>query len=95
MSESSSHLQPYVLLHPAAQSPQPLSDEQLEVYRNAQVHSGVPVRFLHAGRAVDIVSGQTQDPKTPEHCQIRYWNFDRETAQQIAQATGTQPRFDD
>lgn len=88
------HAQPYALVQESAHAPRPLSKEDLELYREAQITHGVPVRFLHEGAATDIVTGQVQDPKTPEPYQIRYWNFDPITAQSIASKTGTTPVFD-
>jgi len=93
--KNASFAQPYVLLQESARTPVPLSEEDLELCRQAQITEGVPVRFLHQGAATDIVTGQIQDPKTPEPFHIRYWNFDKTTAQRIAEITGTTPVFDE
>ena len=87
------HQQDYCLLQPSAEEGgvRPLSPEDLDYFRGMQVQQGVPVRFLHAGCAVDVVTGQKQPQGIPAHHQIHYWNFDRETAQQIAKVTGTTP----
>ena len=87
-------IQPYVLLQPTEEDvPQPLDPQSLEFFRDKRVEQGTPVRFVHRGRAVDIVSGQVQDPATPASHQITYWNFDRETALAVAAVTRTQPVF--
>ena len=86
--------QPQVLLLPLAdETPQPLDQQSLEFFRDLRVERGTPVRFVHRGRAVDIVSGQVQDPSTPVTHQITYWNFDRETAMAVAEVTRTEPVF--
>lgn len=94
--KTSLQCQPYVLLQPSsefAEGVRPLNEDELAHFRNMQVQNGAPVRFLHHGGAVDIVSGQKQAQGLPDHFQIHYWNFSRETAQQIAKATGTIPVF--
>lgn len=87
--------QPYALLQPSSEFAEvrPLNGDELTHFRSMQIQNGVPVRFVHHGSAVDIVSGQKQATGLPNHLQIHYWNFSRETAQEIAKATGTLPVF--
>lgn len=89
----SAQQQPYVLLQPAGDEVRALDEGELAHFRSMQIQHGVPVRFLHRGAATDIVSGQLQDKALPAHLQIHYWNFSKETAQEIALITGTTPVF--
>ncbi|CAN7619303.1 hypothetical protein LJR189_004639 [Acidovorax delafieldii] len=86
--------QPQVFHSPSAdEAPQPLDAQSLNTFRAQQVERGTPVRFIYRGSAVDIVSGQVQDPATPVSHQITYWNFDRATALAVAEITRTKPVF--
>jgi hypothetical protein len=61
-----------------------LTEEQIVRYKSALVKGGVPVRFLHNGGALNIISGHVQPRGINVIHQCVYWNFTRETAQEIA-----------
>ena len=75
---------------------QALTIEQMQAIAAEHTsHSGDPVRFMHAGRSVNIVTGEYASERGANVMyHLVYWKFDRETARIIAGMTGTRPAFD-
>ncbi len=55
---------------------------------------GIPVRFIHDGCAVNIITGDRNSKGCNVMYQKVYWNFPKEVAKEIALLTGTKPVFD-
>ena len=86
----------------ASQAPAPqfgpgprLTEEQIAHYQAALVNPGIPVRFLHNGGALNIITGQVQPRGINVIYQRVYWNFSRETASEIAKILGVRAVFSD
>lgn len=72
---------------------QALTTEQMETI--ATVKAGDPVRFMHDGRSVDIVTGEYASERHANVMYQRfYWHLSRDTARLIAKLTGTRAAFD-
>jgi hypothetical protein len=74
-----------------AQAPAPqfgsgprLTEDQVAHFKSALVKPGTPVRFLHNGGALNIITGHVQPRGINVIYQQVYWNFARETALEIA-----------
>jgi hypothetical protein len=55
---------------------------------------GVPVRFLHEGCAVNVITGEKSSKGSNIIHHMVYWNFPKEVSWEIAHLTGTKPVFD-
>lgn len=64
------------------------SRDEIEALKNEMVPSAAasPVRFLHDGQNLNILSGRLMQRGTNVIYQIVYWNFTRTTAEKIAAA---------
>ena len=70
-----------------------LTTEQTDEIRGELIKEGVPVRFLHNGRNLSIVSGALQPKGINVMYQVVYWHFTRETANKIARWLGCRAVF--
>lgn len=70
-----------------------ISQEEIEEIRKELVDSGIPVRFLHNGSAVNIISGEIMPKNTNVMYHPVYWNFSKETSVKIAKWLGLKPCF--
>lgn len=71
----------------------PLTKKQILHFAKRLTREGTPVRFQEGGQTVNIVTGEKQPKGINVIHQLTYWNFDRETAREIAKATGTKAVF--
>lgn len=72
-----------------------LTDSQIEKYKGMMVSKGIPVRFLHNGQALDIISGELFSKGSNVIYHPMYWKFTKETAQEIADELGVKAVFSD
>ena len=70
-----------------------LNKQQIDHFVSKMTDKGIPVRFQANGQTVNVITGDKQ-PKGINiiHQQV-YWNFDRETAKEIAKLTDTKAIF--
>lgn len=70
-----------------------LNENQIAHFKAALVNPGVPVRFLHNGGALNIMTGHVQPRGINVIYQRVYWNFSRETALEIAKLLNVRAVF--
>jgi hypothetical protein len=70
-----------------------LTRSQIDEVIEEKVETGHPVRFLHKGHNLDIVSGNLLPRGTVVMHQVVYWNFTKETSKKIAKWLGATPVF--
>ena len=71
----------------------PLTNEEIALFKSKLVKNGVPVRFLFNGQACEIETGRMCSKGSNVIYHPVYWNFDKETAKEIAKLTGTKAVF--
>lgn len=72
-----------------------LSKEQIAEVKDEMTLTGDPVRFLHNGQCLNIVTGELMKKGINIMHQIVYWNFDKETSRKIASWLGVKAVFSD
>jgi hypothetical protein len=70
------------------------SAEEINSLKTCQTQNGVQARFFYKGRTLNISTGRLAPKGTCVIVQFVYWNFDRTTAQRIAQALHVDVEFD-
>jgi len=70
-----------------------LTTAQTEEIMQEMIENGVPVRFMHDGCSLNLLTGETIKRGTNVMNQIVYWNFSRKTAQKIAGWLGVRAAF--
>ena len=70
-----------------------LTEDQVAHFKAALVKPGIPVRFLHKGGALNIITGNVQPRGINVIYQQFYWNFARETALEIAKLLNVRAVF--
>lgn len=70
-----------------------LTKEQLNEVKLEMVMVGPPVRFLHNGCCINIVSGDKMKKGVNVIHQHVYWNFKKETSLKIAKWLGVKAVF--
>lgn len=70
-----------------------LTPDQVEEVQKEMVKDGVPVRFMHGGRSINIETGEATTKGANVMFQMVYWNFTKETAKKIAKWLGVKPVF--
>lgn len=70
-----------------------LTETQVAYFRAALIKSGVPVRFLYDGGALNIETGHVQPRGINVIYQRVYWNFTRQTAREIAKTLNVRAVF--
>lgn len=75
-------------------NPMLTENQILEVQKEMKPwRDATPVRFLKAGRAVKLETGEMASKGSNVMYHPVYWNFDRQTARKIAVWTGTNAVF--
>ncbi|MGO9014668.1 MAG: hypothetical protein ACLQF0_06775 [Dissulfurispiraceae bacterium] len=70
-----------------------LTNDQMEEVKKEMVSNGIPVRFLHQGCCLDIITGHLQKKGINIIHQRHYWTFTRETSLKIAKWLGVAAEF--
>ena len=70
-----------------------LTEEQVSEAQAETVRSGVPVRFMFGGRALNIETGELSPEGASIMHQTVYWGFPREVARKIAGWLGAEAVF--
>lgn len=61
-----------------------LNDAQVAEVSLEMVKHGVPVRFLHNGQCLNLITGEVQPKGINIMYQTVYWNFTKATSKKIA-----------
>ncbi len=69
------------------------SPEEIEQLKSEIVLVGVPVRFLHEGHNLNIVTGALMPRGANVIYQTFYWRLTRDTAARIAEKLGVRAEF--
>jgi hypothetical protein len=70
-----------------------LTKAQIKEVKKEVMPFGKPVRFMHNGCSLNIVTGVTCKKGINVMHQIVYWNFSRETSNKIARWLGVKAVF--
>jgi hypothetical protein len=70
-----------------------LTEAQIAAVREEVIREGVPVRFLHDGQNLNIVTGELLPRGTNVLHQMVYWGFPRSTSKKIAKWLGVKAVF--
>lgn len=70
-----------------------LTPTEITQFKAERIPNGIPVRFMHEGQSVNVITGALDPKGCNIMYQTTYWNFDRKTSLKIATLTGTRATF--